>query len=332
MYRIEYNVQEKYNVQNTYKKQSSEIYGDKMKKVTKNAYGKVNLALGITGVREDGYHLVDMIMHKLELHDEVTVEAQDLDEAQEGDILPVSMEILGNSALSAETNAKLDSNLCVKAYKKYFEGQKKRPEIRISLKKNIPMAAGLAGGSADGAAVLAILNEIYGLYSYEELLEIATKLGADVPFCLAEEKCQRCEGIGEILTPLPSISGVDIVLAKIKEGMSTPECYKSYDKMWEENSGNIIQPDIGKCIEKLRLRDVVGLEKVAYNVLEPVTVAKYNHLLDVEKVIYEQNSDFVRMTGSGPTIFGLFTHYDEKSYQNLVSIKPDITFLHTRML
>ena len=329
MYVIKYNVQEKYNVQNTYNVQS----GENMKTVTKNAYAKVNLALGITGVREDGYHLVDMIMHKLELHDEVTVEAEELSEASEGTKeLPVSMEIVGNPLLSEETNSKLESNLCVKAYMKYFDNQSKKPKIRIKLLKNIPMAAGLAGGSADCAAVLLILNEIYGLFSENELFNIASRLGADVPFCLSSEKCMRCEGIGEILTPAPAISGVDILLAKIKEGMSTPECYKTYDKICEENSGIIIQPNIEKCIEKLAVRDLVGLNDCAYNVLEPVTCKKYTHLLDIEKIIIDKNSVFVRMTGSGPTIFGLFESYSDEIYQDIVTLKDDITFVHTRML
>ena len=182
-------------------------------RVTANA--KINLTLDITGVRPDGFHTLRSVMAPISLCDEI-----ELTEIESGILFDCNIKELVTP-----------DNLCVKAAKLFFETIGKEPSISIYLEKNIPFPAGLGGGSADAAAVLRGLNELYGNEIDEKtMFELASKLGSDVPLCLSN-RISLCEGRGEILTPITTSHCFNIVIAIGKARLSTPEVYRKYDAM-----------------------------------------------------------------------------------------------------
>ena len=191
-------------------------------KLTKNAYGKINLYLDVLNKRPDGYHNVKSVMQSVSLCDKITLEISDT---------PKDNEI---SIISSDINLNCDkSNLIYKAWDKFFDatgihGKK----CTFTLEKNIPMAAGMAGGSSDCACALSLLNEAfnYPLNEYE-LTTLGSKIGADVAFCLKGGTC-ICEGIGEIITPLPDFKDVLLVSAIDNSSVSTPYAFSLLDEKY----------------------------------------------------------------------------------------------------
>jgi len=264
--------------------------------IIKKAYGKINLALDIIGRRPDGYHEVSMIMQSVSIADELVFEKTD----------EAGLKLrFGN--LPCEEGAALPSgsdNIIFKAYKalneRYHLGG-----VECTLTKNIPIAAGMAGGSTDAAATLKGLCELFALdVSDSELAQIAVGIGADVPYCLMGGTALS-EGIGERLTKLPSIPGCSILLVHPEISVSTKEVYNAYDSALHTFHPDI--PAIRACIGN---GDLKGMCELAGNVLEEATIPMHPEIRDIKNKIREFEPLCSLMTGSGPTVFGIFD--DEK--------------------
>lgn len=265
-----------------------------MDSITVNAYAKINLSLDILGTLPNGYHEVQMIMQSLTLHDTLT-----LTRTEENDIL------LTCSDLSLPVDEK---NLAYRAAASFLKHFNILSGISIDLKKKIPCAAGLAGGSSDAAAVLRGMNELFATNaSEEELAAIGVTLGADVPYCLFLGTALS-EGIGERLTRLPAAPDCFCLLVKPEAGASTGQIYKSYDAL--EPTGVIAHPQTDLLLTALRTQDYPLLCEKLCNVLEPVTARLVPEVDTLRRTLTTLGADGVRMSGSGPTVFGLFSDED----------------------
>lgn len=265
-----------------------------------NAYAKINLSLDIVGLRKDGYHLLEMVMQTIDLYDKVY-----LDIKEEG------IKINSNNH-----NIPLDSrNLAYKAAKLFKETFCIKDGVEIYIEKNIPIEAGLAGGSSNAAAVLRGLRDIFlPNLSNEELAKIGVEIGADVPYCIYGGTA-FCEGIGEKITKLNSFKDYCIVLVKPEFGMSTKEVYKNIDKI-----DIINHPNTKEVIKAVNEDNLKLLCKNMGNVLEMITLEEMNELKDIKKQLFEFGALGVQMTGSGPTMFGFFLDRvsAEKCYMNMM--------------
>lgn len=256
-------------------------------KVVVNAPAKLNLTLDITGIRDDGYHFMRMVMQTIDLYDELIIELTGTGKTE------LSCNFAG---LACD-----ESNLAVRAAKEFFEyiGEES-PGIRIHILKNIPIQKGLAGGSTDAAAVLTGLNALMkSELSLQQLCEIGLKLGADVPFCIMGGT-MLAEGIGEILSPLPALPNCMIVIATPLQGMCTTQCFSLYDEM-----GSSRVPDTSAMSDALKYGrlDLVGSNLC--NVLEEVCP---NREIDSLMEIMRQHGALgAAMSGSGTAVFGIFT-------------------------
>ena len=258
--------------------------------ITVKAPAKINLTLDVTGVRDDGYHILSMIMQTIDLYDELTIQ-----ETGTTDIaLTMSPELPEKIAIK--------DNLVYKAAALMRDTYRLAGGFNIHLKKNIPAAAGLAGGSADCAATLLGINELFKLrLDKEELCKIGVKLGADVPFCI-HRGTMLAEGIGEVLTPLPALSPVWTVLIKPDLSVSTAEVYG------ELNLHHIYyHPDTKRTIRAIKNRDIVSLGQNLSNVLETITIEQYPILAKLKEFLLQNGALGSLMSGSGPTIYGLFS-------------------------
>ena len=263
------------------------------------AHAKINLGLDVTGRRKDGYHFVRMIMQALELHDTLYLEKQDRPGVQ--------------LETDAEGLATDRSNLIVRAAGLILETYAPEKGVRINLKKRIPLAAGLAGGSTDAAAALRGINKLYELgISDTELCRLGVQLGADIPYCIMGGTALS-EGIGEKLTALPDLPFCFIVLGKPQEGMSTAEAYRELDGMTD-----ILHPDIDGQIRALSEADLTGVAKRLGNVLEPVTVSHHPEVRMIREIMLEEGAAGACMSGSGPTVFGIYT--EEERAQRTCSV------------
>lgn len=259
--------------------------------LTLKAYAKINLALDVLYKRPDGYHEVAMIMQSVSLADTVTLTSQP------GDI-ELSVDIPG---LPADT-----SNLAYKAAVLMKEYTAPGQGVRISLKKNIPLAAGLAGGSADAAAVLKGLNTLWKLnLSLDELSKLAAKLGSDVPFCLYNGT-MLATGRGELLAPLPAMPACHVVLAKPAIAVPTAWVYQQFnkDKVYH-------RPDIEAMSKYLQEGNFAGVAGSLVNVLESVTIPAYPEIARIKEHMLNYGAVAALMSGSGPTVFGLVSNRNQ---------------------
>ena len=248
------------------------------------ARAKINWALEITGQRTDGYHLLDGVMQPIALSDTLLIE----------DAPTLSLTIEGAALSAGEDNLILRSARALQAYTNTHKGAK------IHLMKRIPMGAGLGGGSADAAAVLKGLNIFWQLnLPMETLLSIGVKLGADIPFCLADAP-MRARGIGEILTPVPCLRTFPLLLIQPCEGLSTKEIFTAYHQ--ENPEGGSVE----MVVEALKNGDLSLMEKSAVNMLQTVSVRKKPVLQTAIDALYTSGASFARMTGSGSVVFGAF--------------------------
>lgn len=257
------------------------------------AYGKINLALDVLGKREDGYHEVRMIMQTVGLHDRI-----DLYRTRE-------------PGIQIETNLfylpSNEQNLAHKAAKLLIEEFGIRQGVSIHLRKFIPVSAGMAGGSADAASVLFGVNKMFGLgLSIRELMDRGVTLGADIPYCLMRGTALS-EGIGEELSPLPPMPQCHVLIAKPGISVSTKIVYESLDSMKLEASDH---PDIDGMVEAIGRGDLTGVAGKFGNVLELVTGEKYPVIAQIEQVMKRYGAVNAMMSGSGPTVFGLFTDFE----------------------
>ena len=258
--------------------------------IFEKAHAKINLSLDITGKRANGYHDVRMIMQTLELCDELSFE-----KGESGVRLTTDDEMLN------QEQAEGSDNLVIKAANKLSEAVGRTFDVNISLKKNIPIAAGMAGGSADAAAALRGLNRLFDLgLSNDELREIAVKIGADVPFCV-EGGLALCEGIGEKLTPLKGPKRLKVLICKPNIFVSTKDVYVAYDK-----ETHPYHPDVDEMAEALEDEDILKTAKLLGNTLESVTKSAHPVIGEIEKSMLDTGALNSIMTGSGPTVFGIF--------------------------
>lgn len=251
------------------------------------AMAKINLGLDILGKRPDGYHEVRMIMQTVNLYDTLELTKEDrpgIRMSTNRHFLPVN-----------------DDNLCVKAARLLMEEFSLPGGISIYLQKRIPVAAGMAGGSTDAAAVLYAMNQMYELkLSQKELMKRGVLIGADVPYCLMRGTA-LAEGIGEKLTRLPPMVKCPVLVAKPAVSVSTRTVYQELDACT-----NITHPDISGLVRDIKSGNLTEIAAHMGNVLEEVTIPKYPVIAQIKDVMKEQGAINAMMSGSGPTVFGLF--------------------------
>ncbi len=258
-----------------------------MNKLELKALGKINLGLDVTGRRENGYHDVRMVMQTLYLYDQITIEKK----ATPGIELKTNL-----FYLPADEN-----NLAYKAAKLLMDEFDIQEGVSIYLDKHIPVAAGMAGGSSNAAAVLFGINRMFDLgLSQQELMDRGVTLGADVPYCIMRGTV-LAEGIGEILTPLPALPKCCVLIAKPPISVSTKLVYEKLDSHEIED-----HPDIDGIIAGLEAQDLKKVADCMGNVLEKVTVEEYPVINDIKQTMKEEGALNAMMSGSGPTVFGIF--------------------------
>lgn len=257
--------------------------------LTLSANAKINLTLDILGTREDGYHEVAMIMQEISLHDTLS-----MGKINQGISLTIVIEGQ-QGTLPAD-----ESNLCWKAAALVQKEYNLQEGVEIHLTKRIPMAAGLAGGSADAAAVLKGMNHLFRLGMTEaRLCELGARLGSDIPFCIMGGT-MLATGRGEILTRLPSFPRLSVVLAKPPVGVSTAWAYKTYDAGYDGP-----HPDNEAMLEAIHGGDAHKAADLLCNVLEGVTETEHPVIADYKRLMMEHGAMASMMSGSGPTVFGL---------------------------
>lgn len=254
--------------------------------ISKNAYAKVNIGLDVLRKRADQYHEVRMIMQTINLADELTFE-----KAGEGiDIVTNCKELINPQ-----------SNLVYKAAKLLLETCHISEGVKIVLHKKIPMAAGLAGGSADAAATFLGLRDLFQIQiTDDELKRMAVQIGADVPYCIMGGTA-LAEGIGEILTKLTKIPNAPVLIAKPAVDVSTAFVYGRLHL-----GPDTVHPDIDAQLEGLREQNLHKIIGNMGNVLESVTAPAYPVITEIENDMKRMGAMNAMMSGSGPTVFGIF--------------------------
>ena len=254
-----------------------------MNRVTVLAPGKLNLTLDVTGFAENGYHTLDMIMQSVSLSERVTLR-------RSGDI---RLRLPGSFVPANE------SNTAYKAAVVFFRETGLLAGADITIRKTVPVRAGMAGGSADAAAVLVGLNELYGArLSQKELCGLGMMVGADVPFCIAGGTA-RVTGVGDILEPLPACPPCFFTVCMPKGGVSTPQAYARYDEL-----GTDVRPDGEAAEAAVRAGDLDALCAQMVNALEYSSGSVANK--PIEEILRACGAKAALMTGSGAAVFGVF--------------------------
>lgn len=258
-----------------------------MRTTTQKAYAKINIGLDVLRRLENGYHEVKMIMQTVNLCDDLIFEKLE----EPGIILEIdNMELPTNQ-----------DNLIYRTAELMMEEKRISDGVRIRLTKRIPIAAGMAGGSSDAAATFRGLNELFELgYTTKELQELGVRLGADIPYCIVGGT-MLSEGIGEILSPLPSPPACQLVIAKPDINVSTKFVYENLhaDSLKEH-------PDIDGMIAAMQAGDLQGIADRMGNVLETVTVKEYPVIRTIKECCMQEGALNALMSGSGPTVFALY--------------------------
>ncbi|CDG02678.1 Putative=4-diphosphocytidyl-2-C-methyl-D-erythritol kinase [Clostridium chauvoei JF4335] len=250
------------------------------------AYAKVNISLDVVGKREDGYHLLRMIMQNIDLYDEVTIEKQ-----KEGISLKCNKHYIPID----------ERNLAYKAAQLFKDTYKIKSGVCINIKKNIPVAAGLAGGSTDAAAVFKVMNDLFNINApEEELMELGLKLGADIPYCI-KGGTALCEGVGEIVTSLKPFKNKILVLVKPPFGVSTKCVYQEFNLAKAIN-----HPKTEELITAMNRDDLGFVSNNMKNLLENVTLRKHKIIIGIKEEMKAQGAIGSMMSGSGPSVFGFF--------------------------
>ena len=260
-----------------------------MNEISGKAYGKLNLSLDVTGRRADGYHLVRMVMQTVDIYDTVTIRKTDRREVyvqtDSGKIPSGKGNLVWQAAEAMRRRYGITDGLC------------------IQLEKRIPIAAGMAGGSADAAAVLRLLRDAYvPEVTDEQLRQLALPLGADIPYCITGGT-RLCEGIGEVLTALPAAPSCTLILIKPDIDVSTGWVYHEYDSIPE---AQVRHPDVNAQVRAIRRGDLKGLCRYLGNVLEQKTGEVYPIIGELERYCLLRGAMGARMTGSGPTVFAIY--------------------------
>lgn len=267
-----------------------------MNRITVKAYGKLNLGLEILGRDERGYHDLRMVMQSVGVYDLLTI-------TEEGQGLRLTCDDPGVPAD--------ETNLVLKCARKLLE-ETGRPQTGLTfhLEKHLPMEAGMAGGSADGAAALAGLNALLKLnLSQQQLCDIGVQLGADIPFCLTGGT-QLVEGIGEKLTPLPEYTAGAFLIGKPIAGVSTKAAFAAYDALEEKPR---LGEEFERLLEGVKQNDPVETAAHLINALEPVCGMPEVELLGQRML--KAGALGARMTGSGSAVYGIFPTLKEAQEQ-----------------
>lgn len=276
-----------------------------MDEIELRAHGKINLSLDVLGRRNDGYHEVKMIMHTVGLYDSIYIRR----EREKG----IRMEC---NLSSLPTN---EENLMVKAARSILDEFSIEEGLSLRLIKRLPVAAGMAGGSADAAAVFHGMNQLFHLnLSTEELEKRAVKFGADIPFCL-HKGCYLSEGIGEKLKKLPTLPPCTIILVKPAFSLSTKLIYEN---LRLENLTDKEHPEVDEMIEKLENGDLEEICKLGGNLLEKVSISLRPEIQVLKDFFIKEGALLSLMSGSGPTVFGIFPEEEkEKAEMILQSLR-----------
>ncbi len=250
------------------------------------AYAKINISLDVVGKREDGYHLLEMIMQNIDLYDVIDMKKSD-------------------SGIKLNCNKqyvpKDERNLAYKAAKLFIDEYNVKSGIEIDIVKNIPVAAGLAGGSADAAAVLKGMRDMFcPQVSDSELMKLGLRLGADVPYCVLGGTA-LCKGIGEVIIPMKPFRNYILVLVKPNFGVSTKDVYMNIDidKIKKH-------PETELIIKAMSNNNIINVGRKLKNVLENVTLKRYGVLKKIKDQMLEMGSCGALMSGSGPSVYGFF--------------------------
>lgn len=303
------------------------------KSLSCKTYAKINLSLDVTGVRDDGYHEVAMVMQGIDLYDEMRVRVFPADE---------HIITLKTDKYFVPTDAR---NTAYKAARLMIDECGLEPmEIRIDIKKTIPVAAGLAGGSSNAAGVIMALNAMLELgLDLQKMCELGQKIGADVPFSIMTmaavepemgveggATCALAEGIGEVLTPLKPVN-FWVTLAKPPIAVSTPSVYK-----WLDDVGEYSHPDTKKVLEGVEAGSLETVAAGMGNVLEYVTLERFPEVMELKEQLRACAEDAApgaptMMSGSGPTVYSLFNERDaaeaaEAALRDAVSSKKTDIF------
>ncbi len=256
-----------------------------------NAPAKINIGLDVVGRREDGYHEVRMIMQSIRLFDRLTLNRK----KDPGVRLTTNLKFLPTD----------DNNLIVKSAKMLMKEFNLEGGLNINLEKRIPVAAGMAGGSTDAASTMIAINQMYDLnLSNSQLMKRAAKIGADIPYCVMKGTA-LAEGIGEKLSTIPKLPNCTVLIVKPKIHVSTKEVYSKL-----QIDENTVHPDIKKMVEAMKKKDLEELCSNIGNVLETVTIPMYPEIQDIKDFMMENGALGSLMSGSGPTVFGIFTDKD----------------------
>ncbi len=263
-----------------------------MDKISLKALAKINLGLDVVRKREDGYHEVRMIMQTIHLFDRVNIEKT----REPGIQIKTNLSYLPVN----------ENNLIYKAGKLLMDEFDITEGLAVDLDKRIPVAAGMAGGSTDAAAMLYGMNKLFDLgLSMQELKDRGVKIGADVPYCLMRGTA-LAEGIGEELKSLPPMVKCPVLIAKPQISVSTKFVYENLKL--DENTKH---PDIDQLIKDIKAKDLQGVCDHMGNILETVTIPNYPIIDEIKKNMIENGATGAMMSGSGPTVFGLFDDADK---------------------
>lgn len=254
---------------------------------------KINLGLDVLSKRSDGYHEVRMIMQSIRLHDKVSVTP-----AKKGSGIQ-----LRSSTIMIPSDA---SNLAWKAADALYRRFHMEEGVRIDIHKRIPVAAGLGGGSADAAAVLVGINQLFSLgLTSDELCAIGGEIGADVPFCVLRG-CALAEGIGEKLTPLPTILKDTLLVARPDLQLSTPKIYAALDEEEE-----LDHPDIDGMVRAIRENKPEELKGLLGNCMQDMVFREYPEVKKLRDTMLRAGARVSVMSGSGPSVYGLFENSED---------------------
>lgn len=272
-----------------------------MQAVKEKANAKLNLYLDVIARREDGFHDIKTVMHSVSLADEITVVYVP------SSVTNVKAYISGNRYLPAD-----EKNLAVRAALLYLETARITASIEIKLSKKIPVAVGLAGGSSDAAATLRAMNKIFGrMFTDKALYKMAEKLGSDVPYCLYG-KTALCEGRGDIITKLHDSLRLNVVVAVANERVATPAAYTKLDEVYSSFDGSIEtggQQHYESFISAINAQADVSAS--LFNVFEAAVLPTCPGATAIKKRLVELGAKGALMSGSGPSIFGIFESYEE---------------------
>lgn len=274
--------------------------GEQMDEVKIKAHAKINLSLDVVGKREDGYHLLQMIMQEIGLYDTITIAKNTLGSVR-----------LASSASYLPTG---QDNIAFRAAELMRATYGIARGFDIHIEKHIPVAAGLAGGSTDAAAVMRGIRSLENIQaSDQDLMDLSLALGSDIPFCFLGGTA-LAEGIGDALTPLSSKGNYWVLLVKPALSVSTPHVYKQLQ--WQAVKQH---PDTRHLIEAIDQGNLRDMARAMGNVLETVTVSEHPVIDQIKKKLMAYGAVVSQMSGSGPTVFGLFKRDDlaKKAYKNM---------------